>query len=129
MFDHVNYDVSDLKRSANFFEQALIPLGYKKLTDIPEYGVVGFGEDRPQFWLVKGSPHAQAGEVHICFLAKTRKQVDEFHAAAISAGGKDNGKPGVRKEYGANYYSAFVLDLDGFNIEAVCRTEKGSLKR
>lgn len=123
MFDHVNYDVSDLKKSADFFEKALTPLGHKKLADMPEYGVVGFGADRPQFWLVKGAPHAQADEVHICFSAKNRKQVDEFHAAALSAGGKDNGKPGVRKEYGANYYGAFVLDLDGFNIEAVCRAE------
>ena len=121
MFDHITLDVSDLKKSTAFFEKALAPLGHKKIANIPEYDVVGFGTKRPQFWLVQGNPQVDADEVHICFSAKTRKIVDEFYAAAITAGGKDNGKPGIRKEYGPNYYGAFVLDPDGFNIEAVYR--------
>lgn len=124
MFDHVNYDVSDLKRSASFFEKVLAPLGHRKLADMPEYGVVGFGTEHPQFWLVEGKPGAGDDEIHICFSAKSRKQVDEFYAAAIAAGGRDNGKPGIRQEYGPDYYGAFVLDPDGFNIEAVCRSKE-----
>lgn len=119
MIDHVNYDVSDLKKSISFYEKALSALGYKKVADYAEHGVVGFGSDRPHFWICKGQPHAQPEEVHICFTAKDRKHVDAFYEAAISAGGKDNGKPGIRSEYHENYYGAFVLDPDGYNIEAV----------
>jgi len=122
MFDHVNFDVSDLTKSAAFYEKALAPLGCKKIAEYLEYGVVGFGDKRPQFWIVKGQPHAEPDEVHIAFQAQSRKQVDEFYKAAITAGGKDNGAPGVRKEYHPNYYGAFVLDPDGFNIEAVCHS-------
>ena len=124
MFDHLGYEVADLKKSAAFFERALAPLGHKKLVEWPEYGVVGFGTNRPQFWLAKGAPHIQPDEVHICFSASSRKQVDEFYAAAIAAGGKDNGRPGLRPEYHESYYGAFVFDPDGFNIEAACHSKE-----
>jgi len=120
MIDHVNYDVSNLEKSKVFYEKTLSPLGHKKLADLPNYGVVGFGTDRPQFWIVQGNPHAEPNEVHICFSAKSREEVNEFYKAAIASGGQDNGSPGIRKEYHENYYGAYVLDPDGYNVEAVC---------
>src|SRR5262245_55114108 len=120
MFDHMGYEVTDLKRSTTFFEKVLATLGHTKLADYPDYGVVGFGTKRPQFWISQGKPHNQADEVHICFSAPSRKHVDAFYAAAMAAGAKDNGKPGLRPEYHEHYYGAFVFDFDGFNIEAAC---------
>ena len=122
MFDHVNFDVLDLAKSTDFYNKALATLGHSKVAEYKEYGVVGFGTKRPQFWIVKGEPHAQPAEIHVCFAAHSRKQVDNFYAAAIAAGGKDNGRPGIRKEYHSNYYGAFVLDPDGYNVEAVCHS-------
>ena len=124
MLDHIGYSVSNLKVSRVFYGKAFKPLGLKILMEVtPEMtgtdeAHVGFGADRPFFWIGTGSKPSHS--VHVAFAAESRKIVDEFHAAAIAAGGKDNGKPGIRPHYHENYYGAFVLDPDGNNIEAVC---------
>jgi catechol 2,3-dioxygenase-like lactoylglutathione lyase family enzyme len=115
MLDHIGLKVADFAKSKSFFEKALAPLGYKCLMEFP--GAAGFGADRPDFWISQGTP---AKETHVAFATDDRKIVDAFHKAATGAGGKDNGKPGIRKEYHPTYYGAFVIDLDGNNIEAVC---------
>lgn len=122
MFDHIGFEVRELKASQKFYEKALAPLGIKVLLELPQWKSVGFGgEDRqPRFWLGEGEPKNGPDEVHLCFAARDRAQVNAFHEAAIAAGGKDNGKPGLRPEYHAHYYGAFVLDPDGHNIEACC---------
>jgi catechol 2,3-dioxygenase-like lactoylglutathione lyase family enzyme len=126
MIDHTGIDVSDPDRSRKFYEAALAPLGYAVLMEIPKEhtgGVVvlGFGvAPKPDFWLHEGTP--QTPRVHIAFRADNRAQVDAFYRAAIAAGGTDNGPPGERPHYHANYYGAFVHDPDGHNIEAVCHT-------
>jgi catechol 2,3-dioxygenase-like lactoylglutathione lyase family enzyme len=114
MLDHIGLAVSDVAKSKAFFTSALAPLGYKPLMDFGE--AVGFGADRPDFWISKGTP----AKLHVAFAAPERSIVDAFHKAAIGAGGKDNGKPGLRKEYHPTYYGAFIHDPDGNNIEAVC---------
>jgi catechol 2,3-dioxygenase-like lactoylglutathione lyase family enzyme len=116
MIDHVGIDVSDIESAAAFYEQALAPLGYTKLREFP--GAVGFGEQgKPDFWVAqRGNP----GTSHVAILSPDRATVDAFHEAALAAGGKDNGGPGVREIYHPNYYGAFVLDPDGNNVEAVC---------
>jgi catechol 2,3-dioxygenase-like lactoylglutathione lyase family enzyme len=116
MLDHVGLAVSDFAKSKSFFERALAPLGYKCLMEFP--GAAGFGrEGKPDFWISQGS---KSNPTHVAFAASQRSIVDSFHKAATGAGGKDNGKPGLRKEYHPTYYGAFVLDPDGNNIEAVC---------
>jgi catechol 2,3-dioxygenase-like lactoylglutathione lyase family enzyme len=115
MMDHVGLSVSHFERSKSFFERALAPLGYKCLKEYP--GAAGFGADRPDFWIGQS---AKLGATHVAFLAADRTIVEKFYTAAIAAGGRDNGKPGIRKEYHPTYYGAFVLDPDGNNIEAVC---------
>jgi len=112
--DHIGINVTDFARAKTFYVAALKPLGLAVLQD---YGdVIGMGGDFPFLWISAGAP----GHVHLAFRADNRELVDAFHAAAIAAGGKDNGKPGLRPEYHQNYYGAFVLDPDGHNIEAVC---------
>ena len=126
MIDHTGVGCSDPVKTRRFYEQALAPLGYKVLKEIPvEFtgGMVVFGmgvPPMPDFWINQGSP--QKPHVHIAFKAENRAMVDAFHAAAIAAGGTDNGKPGLRPHYHQNYYGAFVLDPDGHNIEACCHT-------
>jgi catechol 2,3-dioxygenase-like lactoylglutathione lyase family enzyme len=115
MIDHVSIKVRDYAKAKKFFEAALKPLGYSLLKEYPEVG--GFGKDgKPDFWISTGTVLAPT---HIAFRG-TRKEVDAFHAAALAAGAKDEGKPGVREMYHPNYYGAFVIDHDGNNIEAVC---------
>ena len=111
--DHIGINVTDLDKARAFYASALAPLGMKFLADYCE--VLGIGEQFPFLWISKGN----AGHVHLALTA-TRAQVDAFYAAAIAAGGTDNGKPGLRAEYHPNYYGAFVLDADGHNLEAVC---------
>ena len=124
MIDHAGLHVSDPARSRAFYDRALAPLGYAMLAEIPTQftgGVVvlGYGEaPKPDFWVTEGKPESPA--IHLAFRAKSRAAVDAFYAAAIAAGGRDNGAPGPRPHYHANYYGAFVLDPDGHNIEAVC---------
>ena len=125
MFDHVKFGVSDFAASKAFYLQALAPLGYTLLMEIPKEltghePVAGFGEaPKPDFW-VGGATSGNAPPVHVAFRAKSRAQVDAFYAAALGAGGTDNGAPGVRPHYHAHYYGAFVRDPDGHNVEAVC---------
>jgi len=122
MIDHIGLAVSDLARSRAFYEAALAPLGYRVLAEIErnEVGgrVVMFGRDEPDFVIADNERPGEGN--HVAFRADTRAQVDAFHTAALAAGGRDNGGPGLRDHYGPNYYAAFALDPDGFNIEAVC---------
>ena len=116
--DHIGLDVSDFGRSRAFYEQALAPLGMKVLMEpVPE--VCGLGRDFPFFWIGRRD-HGPTTGAHVAFSAEDRDTVDAFHAAALAAGGIDNGGPGVREIYHPNYYGAVVLDPDGNNVEAVC---------
>ena len=116
MFDHVGIGVQDLQKSKEFYVKALAPLGLGVTMD---FGVaLGIGTpEKPFFWIASGYKQAP---VHLAFAAVNRAQVDAFYEAAIAAGAKDNGKPGLRPQYHPDYYGAFVYDLDGNNIEAVC---------
>ncbi|HEY1329795.1 MAG TPA: VOC family protein [Casimicrobiaceae bacterium] len=119
MIDHTGVAVSDMTRSKAFYAAALAPLGYTLLMDLGE--AAGFGvPPKPDFWLGAGTPGEHKS--HVAFRADTRAQVDAFHRAALAAGGRDNGAPGIRAHYHPNYYGAFVLDPDGHNIEAVCHS-------
>jgi catechol 2,3-dioxygenase-like lactoylglutathione lyase family enzyme len=110
--------VTDYDRSKALYEKALAPLGMKLMMEpVPQVG--GFGGDFPFFWIGKRNRGPQSG-VHVAFSARDRAMVNAFHAAALEAGGTDNGAPGVREIYHPNYYGAFVLDPDGNNVEAVC---------
>jgi catechol 2,3-dioxygenase-like lactoylglutathione lyase family enzyme len=118
--DHVGLDVADYEVSKAFYQRALEPLGLRLMMEpVPEVG--GFGDDFPFFWIGKRDRGPQTG-VHVAFRVANRELVDAFHAAALAAGGTDNGGPGVREIYHPNYYGAFVLDPDGNNVEAVCHT-------
>lgn len=121
MIDHVSLKVRDFARSRAFYAAALAPLGFTVLWEPKESGAAphaGLGKARPVFWIAEGSP--TSGPLHLAFTAATRAEVDAFHAAALAAGGRDNGPPGPRPHYHPNYYGAFVLDDDGVNVEAVC---------
>lgn len=124
MLDHLGLTVSDFKKARAFYDQALAPLGVAVVMEVtPEQtggsAHAGYGADgRPDFWI--GTGGSASGHVHVAFTAKDRASVDAFYAAAIAAGGRDNGPPGVREHYHPNYYGAFVLDPDGHNVEAVC---------
>jgi catechol 2,3-dioxygenase-like lactoylglutathione lyase family enzyme len=117
MIDHVSVKTADQASSRRFYEKALAPLGYEVLMEFEEGKVVGMGiGGKPDFWF---SPGESSGPVHIAFSAPDRAAVDAFHAAALAAGGSDNGAPGLRPEYHPGYYGAFVHDPDGNNVEAV----------
>jgi catechol 2,3-dioxygenase-like lactoylglutathione lyase family enzyme len=119
MLDHVGFTVSDYERSKAFYEKTLAPLGLSLLME-PIPGAGGFGEgQKPFFWLDTRASVAQSA-IHVAFAAETREEVDAFHAAALEAGGTDNGGPGIREIYHPSYYGAYVLDPDGNNVEAVC---------
>lgn len=119
MIDHTGVPVTDYERSKAFYLAALKPLGYELLMELP--GVAGLGEHasgKPDFWLAPAS--GTPTSIHVAFHAASRDLVQRFHAAALAAGGRDNGGPGIRAHYHPGYYGAFVLDPDGHNIEAVC---------
>jgi catechol 2,3-dioxygenase-like lactoylglutathione lyase family enzyme len=123
MIDHVGFSVSDYARTKAFYEGALAPLGYRLVMEAAaqETGkpAAGFGADgKPDFWV--GGEGKLEKPLHVAIVAKDRATVDEFHRAALAAGGRDNGAPGLRPHNHPNYYAAFVLDPDGHNIEAVC---------
>lgn len=125
LLDHITLVVSDYERSKAFYEKALAPLG---VNVIMEYGTAcGFGrEKKPDFWIAQGPTSFQTAEqlkiitpVHVAFSARSREEVDAFYAAALSGGGRDFGRPGLREVYHPHYYGAFVLDPDGHDVEAV----------
>ena len=120
MIDHTGLSVGDYQRSRAFYAAALKPLGYEVVMEVTEVGPwAGFGAGgKPDFWI--GGAAVTAPGVHVAFRAPDRATVRAFHAAALAAGGRDNGAPGLRPEYHPNYYGAFVLDPDGHNVEAVC---------
>jgi catechol 2,3-dioxygenase-like lactoylglutathione lyase family enzyme len=124
MLDHIGLAVADMNRARAFYVAALKPLGLGVVMDVTaeETGGdahAGFGEeDMPYFWIGTGAK--PKGGTHVAFTARTRAEVDAFYRAAVAAGGRDNGAPGPRPHYHANYYSAFVFDPDGNNVEAVC---------
>jgi catechol 2,3-dioxygenase-like lactoylglutathione lyase family enzyme len=125
ILDHVGIPVSDIDKSKAFYQKALAPLGIGIMMDV---GVaVGLGKgDKPDFWIGGLRGGLKKSDVaHIAFIAESRALVDAFYEAAIAAGGRDNGKPGIRAQYHPNYYGAFVLDPDGNNIEAVCHKAEG----
>ncbi len=125
MIDHVGFAVSNYERAKEFYAKALAPLGYKLIMEVPAetnpsgFPAAGFGaEGKPDFWI--GGEGRLEHPLHVAIVAKDRAAVDAFHREALAAGGRDNGAPGIRAHYHPNYYGAFVLDLDGHNIEAVC---------
>jgi catechol 2,3-dioxygenase-like lactoylglutathione lyase family enzyme len=116
MIDHVGIKVESYEQSLRFFREALKPLGYVLAADFGT--AAGFGTPgRAEFWISAGPV---LGPTHLAFSAESRAAVDAFHKAALAAGARDNGPPGIRTEYHEHYYGAFVLDLDGNNVEAVC---------
>lgn len=124
VIDHVSVNVTDYARSKAFYTQALAPLG---ITLMMEFGhAAGFGRGKPELWVGSGKSDFQTEAqveiitpIHVCLRARNHAEVDAFHAAALAAGGRDNGAPGIRARYHPGYYGAFVLDPDGHNIEAV----------
>ena len=124
MLDHTGIAVSDWTKSKRFYEAALKPLAIAVLLEVtPEQSGggahAGFGKgDKAFFWI--GTGQHVSGPTHFAFTAESRAVVDEFYRAALAAGGRDNGAPGIREYYHPNYYGAFVLDPDGNNVEAVC---------
>jgi len=124
MIDHIGIAVTDTPRSKSFYDAALAPIGIALIMEVPAEvtqsggAACGYGKDqKPFFWFGQGKA---GGGAHVAFSVETRDLVDAFYAAAIAAGAKDNGAPGLRPQYHPNYYGAFVLDPDGHNIEAVC---------
>ncbi|HTE38126.1 MAG TPA: VOC family protein [Reyranella sp.] len=121
MFDHVSIGVADIPRSGKFYDAVLKPLGYTRLSDGETS--LGYGAKAVELWLGPTKkpvqPDLESG-LHFCLVAPDRKSVDAFHAAALKTGGTDNGKPGVRTDYGPKYYAAFVIDPDGYRLEAYC---------
>ncbi|AOY01620.1 VOC family protein [Jeongeupia sp. USM3] len=130
MIDHVGITVSNFEQSKSFYASALSPIGYVLLMDLPKAvsgskDFAGFGAlPKPDFWI--GGNAADIQPVHVAFSAPDRAQVRAFYAAAIAAGGRDNGAPGIRAHYHPDYYSAFVLDPDGHNVEVVCHAPAAS---
>src|SRR5216683_3977565 len=118
MIDHMTLRVRDYQKSKAFFQAALKPLGYELLVEWEGFAGLGVNK-KPDFWLAAAEKR-QYDQLHIAFRAGSRKAVNAFYEAAIQAGAKDNGSPGPRTDYHPNYYGAFVLDLDGHNIEACC---------
>lgn len=121
MIDHVSIGVHNLARAKAFYDAALKPLGYRCLSE--DGASLGYGAEAVSFWVLASEapvPADDASGLHICFAAPSRQGVEAFHTAALAHGGRDNGKPGLRVDYGGNYYAAFVADPDGYRIEAYC---------
>jgi catechol 2,3-dioxygenase-like lactoylglutathione lyase family enzyme len=126
MIDHLSIGVRDVARAKRFYDAALVPLGYRCLSE--GAGSLGYGDATVALWISaveRPVPPDDKSGLHVCFAAPTRESVDAFHAAAVAAGGKDNGKPGVRADYGPAYYAAFVVDPDGYRVEAYCGRAAG----
>lgn len=123
MFDHISIGVKDLATAQKFYDAALAPLGYERLSNFD--GTIGYGADRAQFWVnevERPVPADRGSGLHFCFVAPSQAAVDGFHAAGIANGGEDNGQPGIRPDYSQFYYAAFVIDPDGYRLEAHFQT-------
>lgn len=121
MIAHVSIGAHDISRARSFYDATLKPLGYSCLS--VGDASLGYGAKEPEFWVLLAKQPVPADDrsgLHFCFTAPDRASVDAFHQAALKAGGKDNGKPGLRADYGPNYYAAFAIDPDGYRIEAWC---------
>ncbi|MEQ1648046.1 MAG: VOC family protein [Hyphomicrobiaceae bacterium] len=121
MLNHISIGVQDLKRTQAFYDAALQPLGYTCLS--ADAGSLGYGDRSVMLWILKSQKPVPADPnsgLHLCLNAPTRSAVTAFHSAALANGGNDNGAPGLRADYGPNYYAAFVIDPDGYRIEAYC---------
>jgi catechol 2,3-dioxygenase-like lactoylglutathione lyase family enzyme len=116
MYDHIGLKVKDLDTAVRFYKAALEPLGHVLASQEASYAGLG-PRGAPALWLYRDPP---SSGVHVAFRASSRAAVDRFHAAGLAAGGRDNGKPGVRSDYSPAYYAAFLIDPDGNNVEAVC---------
>ncbi len=124
MMDHMSVHVADLKAMRAFYEKACAPLGMSVVMQVTKEmtgyaDMAGFGGHKPFLWLV--GTEKTTPPLHMALKAETRAEVDAFYAAAMAAGGQDNGKPGIREHYHPNYYAAFVIDPEGHNLEAVCQ--------
>jgi catechol 2,3-dioxygenase-like lactoylglutathione lyase family enzyme len=122
MLDHVSIGVRDIARAKRFYDAVLEPLGYRCLRAARTLLGYGYGRDTIGFWVVSAEcpiPSDEKSGLHFCFAAPDRDAVDAFHAAALRAGGLDNGSLGLRTKYSPDYYAAFVIDLDGYRIEAL----------
>ena len=116
---HISIGTNNFDAASQFYDKVMATLGGKRVFEFP--GAVAYGKQFPEFWLqvpIDGSPAASANGVHFCFIAPSKEAVDAFYQAAIEAGGSGDGEPGLRPDYGADYYGAFVRDLDGHKIEA-----------
>jgi catechol 2,3-dioxygenase-like lactoylglutathione lyase family enzyme len=121
MIAHISIGVRDVERGSRFYDAVLEPLGYKRIRAARTLTGYGYGRDSIAFWVVSAEHPVPADEksgLHFCFMGPTAEAVDAFHAAALRAGGHDNGAPGLRPEYGPDYYAAFIIDPDGYRIEA-----------
>ena len=124
MLDHIGLRVTDIARAKTFYDKALAPIGVSMVMEVRvehtgNFPIYGYGEGtKPYFWVAQDTIATE--RLHVAFATDSRAKVDAFYKAAMAAGGKDNGPPGVRAHYHPNYYGAFVLDHDGHNIEAVC---------
>ena len=126
MIDHIVLNVRDLKASRRFYAGALAPLGYTVVKE--GEGLIGFGSgSNADLWIGRRDPESR--EAHVAFRCATRTMVEAFHAAALAAGGRDNGAPGLRPAYHADYYAAFLFDPDGNNVEAVCHEPVTGVKK
>jgi catechol 2,3-dioxygenase-like lactoylglutathione lyase family enzyme len=128
MIDHIGLAVSDFTKSKEWYAKALAPIGYKVMMEFPAeqaggQPAAGLGDTKPDLWLAGGGPTQP--HTHLAFVVKSRAAVDAFYKAALAAGGRDNGPPGIRAHYHPNYYGAFVLDPDGHNVEVVCHAPPG----
>ena len=128
MLHHIDFAVTNISRSCEFYERTLAPLGLTPaitVTNSAGRQLIGFGSlPDPEFWIRDGEP--LRGRLHVAFQASSRAAVVAFHAAGLRAGGRDNGPPGLRPRYSEHWYAAFILDPDGHNIEAVCRVPEVS---
>ncbi|WP_119389551.1 VOC family protein [Taklimakanibacter lacteus] len=121
MLDHVSIGVRDIARAKRFYDAALVPLGYACLSESP--GSLGYGSGNVSLWISESERPVPADEksgLHFCFAAPSRESVAAFHKSALAEGGRDNGKPGLRADYGPDYFAAFVVDPDGYRLEAYC---------
>ncbi len=125
MIDHLTVKVSDYAKSKPFYLAALEPLGYAVAMEYQ--GGAGFGAPKPDLWIAQDP--ANVRPMHVAFAARDHATVDAFYSAAMAAGGRDNGPPGIRKDYHENYYAAFVYDPDGHNVEVVCHRPPAAAKR